>query len=212
MLRTTLSSILLASAASVAYAAGPEPTPQQPVVMTPAAPVQPFWAGGYVGAQLGYAYSEFDIDLDTRPGDFDDDSVIGGIHAGYLWQVGQSFYLGPELQFDVADLEVTDSDTGDTASFENIARLKLIAGYEVGNGLVYGSAGVAFADFDSGGDLFDGFDGRETNYVIGIGYDHRIGDNWTVGGEYMYHHFNDIGQNDGDIDLNTVHIKASYRF
>jgi outer membrane immunogenic protein len=207
MTRPILIAALLTSTAGMAYAAGPEPV-IAPVVV--AEPIVPFWAGGYAGIQLGYAYSEFDLgDIDN----LDDDSFIGGINLGYLWEVSPGFYLGPEFQYDWADISVTDAEDGDTASFEEIARLKLILGTEVGtNGFFYGSAGVAYASFDSIGDAFDGFDGDETNYVVGFGYDYRVGDNWTVGGEYQFHHFNNVGNAGEDVDVNTVHIKASYRF
>ncbi len=212
MLRTSALAALMATASSVVYAGNTAPAPADPVIAQPIEASKPFWAGAYAGGQIGYAYSDFDLNLGTRPGDFNDDSVIGGIHAGYLWQVGQSFYIGPEFQYDFADLQATDATTGATASFDNIARLKLVAGYEVGNGLIYGSGGIAYADFSNVGTVFSGFDGGETNYVLGLGYDHRIGDNWSVGAEYQFHRFNSIGASGEDVDLNTVHLKAAYRF
>ena len=211
MLRILAMAALMTSGVTAAHAAGPA-EPIQPIVMQPPVQAQsPFWEGGYVGGQLGYSYGEFDLG-NADPRDFDDDSVIGGIHAGYLWSVGNGWYAGPEFQYDFADISVTDPDTGDTASFDEIARLKLIVGREVGNGLLYGSAGIAYANFDDVGDLFDGFDGDETNFVVGIGYDYRVGDNWTVGGEYQFHRFNNIGAAGEDVDVNTIHLKASYRF
>lgn len=211
MLRTTALATVLTFAVTAAHAAGPVSTPVEPMVVQPAPVQSPFWAGGYVGGQLGYAYGNFDLG-NVDPRDFDDDSVIGGFHAGYLWEVSPGFYLGPEFQYDWADVTVTDAG-GDTASFDEIARLKLIAGTEVGNGLLYGSAGIAYADFDgSVGGIFDGLNGSETSYVVGIGYDHRVGDNWTVGGEYMFHRFNSIGAGGEDVDVNTLHFRASYRF
>lgn len=211
MIRITIAAVILSSVAGFAFAAGPEPTPVAPVVAAPP-PAAPFWAGGYVGGQIGYSYGDFDVDLGTRPGDFDNDSVIGGLTAGYLWQVGNGWYLGPEFQYDFADITVTDATSGDTASFDEIARLKLILGYELGNGLIYGSAGIAYASFDDVGTVFDGIDGSDTSYVVGLGYDHRVGENWTVGGEYMYHSFSGIGAAGGDVDVNTLHVKATYRF
>ena len=211
MIRTAAIAVLLSSGAGVAYAAGPEPIAPEPVVISPAPVASPFWAGGYVGAQLGYSYSEFDVGTDSSLDDLDSDNVIGGLTAGYLWQFGD-YYVGPEFQYDFADLTVTDADTGDTASFEEIARLKLIVGREIGNGMLYGSAGVAYANFDSVGDALDGFDGDDTSYVLGVGYDYRVGDNWTIGGEYQYHNFNGIGSSGNDVNLNTLHVKATYRF
>jgi outer membrane immunogenic protein len=198
---TAAAAIALVSAGA-GYAAGPEPvTEAAPVVV--ATPVAPFWEGGYVGAQLGYAYGDFDLDNATD-GDSDDDGVIGGINAGYLWSLDNGWYVGPEFQYDWADkLSVTDG--GDSISFDEIARLKLVAGREVGNGLLYGSGGIAYSELDSAGDVFDGFDGSDTNWVIGLGYDYRVGENWTVGAEYQYHDFDDL-------NVNTLHLKTAYRF
>lgn len=211
MFKKTATALLLTSFAATAYAAGPEETMVEAPVIA-AAPVAPFWEGFYSGVQLGYTYGDFDLGSVAEPEDFNDDSVIGGLTLGYLWDVGNSWYVGPEFQYDFADVSVTDPDTGDTASFDEIARLKLIAGRELGNGLLYGSAGVAYADFGSVGDVFDGFDGGDTNYVVGFGYDYRVGGNWTVGGEYQYHRFNGIGAGGGDVDVNTLHLKATYRY
>lgn len=210
MLRTTALAIIMTATAGMAFAAGPAPVEAAPVVAAPApAPAAaPFWEGAYVGGQVGYAFTDFDFgDLTDAVTEFDtsDNGLIGGITLGYLWSLNNGWYLGPEFQYDRADLTATDADTGATIDFDEIARLKLIAGYEIGNGLAYGSAGVAYSSLDNGSDIIDGFDGSDTNYVVGFGYDHRVGENWTIGGEYQYHDFDDL-------NLNTVHLKVAYRF
>ncbi|SFU20984.1 outer membrane protein [Sedimentitalea nanhaiensis] len=206
MIKTTALAMALSAAASTAFAGNAAPAPIEPVVLTPVE--QPFWAGAYVGGQLGYAFSDFNIDSNTLS-DFDEDNVIGGITAGYLWALGNGWYLGPEFQYDFTDISVTDAATGDTTSLDAVARLKLIAGYELGNGLLYGSAGFAYADFDSVSSVLD-FDSN--SYVVGLGYDWRVGENWTVGAEYMYQTFSGAGSTGGDVDLNSIYLKATYRF
>ncbi len=206
--------MLVTSVAATAYAAGPEPTPVTPVVTAPTIVETSFWEGGYVGGQLGYSYSSLDLNIGDVVDDFDKNNLIGGINAGYLWSVGNNWYLGPEFQYDFTDITATDATTGATASLSDIARLKLIAGYEVANGrgMVYASAGVAYANFDEVGDFVDGIDGSNTSYVLGLGYDHRVGDNFTVGGEYLFQRFRDIASDGGDIDVNGLYLKATYRF
>ncbi len=207
MIRTTALAILLSSTAGFAIAGNIDPVPADPVFVTPVVPA-PFWEGFYVGGQLGYAFSDFDVNSDTVS-DFDEDNVIGGITAGYLWSLGNGWYLGPEFQYDFTDISVTDDITGDKVSLDGVARLKLIAGYELGNGMLYGSAGFAYADFDSVGNVLD-FD--SDSYVVGLGYDWRVGDNWTVGAEYMFQTFDGAGSASGDVDLNSIYFKAAYRF
>ena len=209
MIRTTALALAASAVAGTAFAGNATPAPTEPVIVAPVAPVQSFsWEGGYVGGQLGYAFSSFNLNSNSLS-DFDENNVIGGINAGYLWALGNGWYLGPEFQYDWTDLSVRDASSGQTASFDGIARLKLVAGYELGNGLLYGSAGFAYADFNSAGSVLD-ID--KNSYVVGLGYDYRVGENWTVGGEYMYHTFDGAGSAGGDIDLNTVHLKATYRF
>lgn len=203
---TTALALAVSTTAGAAFAGNIEPAAVDPVILP--APTLSFWEGGYVGGQIGYAFSSFNLNSNTLT-DFDENNVIGGINAGYLWALGNGWYLGPEFQYDWTDLSVTDASSGQTASFDGIARLKLIAGYELGNGLLYGSAGFAYADFNSVGSVLD-ID--KNSYVVGLGYDWRVGENWTVGGEYMYHTFDGAGSSGGDIDLNTLHVKATYRF
>lgn len=215
MLRTTALAMIMASAAGVAFAAGPAPAPEEPVIVAPVPVADPFWAGAYVGGQLGWSFGDFDFDTVTDFDSFSNDNLIGGFTAGYLWQVGTNWYIGPEFQYDFTDISVTDPDTNNTASFDQIARLKLIVGYELGNGLLYASGGVAYSDFDavdSIGDTLDILSGDDFSYVLGLGYDYRVGDSWTVGAEYQYHQFNAIGDMGGDVGVSTLQLKATYRF
>lgn len=210
MFRSSMITLISMSAAGAAYAAGPQPVSPEPMITAPTTYAAPAasWEGGYVGGQLGYAYGEFDPSL--NPNDFDGDSVIGGIYAGYLWSLGNGWYAGPEFSYDFADLSVTDPATNNTATFEEIARLKAVVGHELGaNGLLYGSAGLAYGSVDGVGTFFDGSD---SSYVVGLGYDYRINDQWTAGIEYQYHDFDAIGNAGGDVAVNTLHAKVGYRF
>lgn len=205
MIRTASFAILAISAAGAAFAAGPAPTPAEEVIVVPVAAPAADWEGGYVGGQLGYAYGDFSLDLDG----FDENNIIGGVTAGYLWSLGGGWYVGPEFQYDWTDLTVTNPDTGDSASLDSMTRLKLIFGREVGNGLLYGSAGFAYTSLDG---VTDFFDGSSDGYVLGIGYDWRMNDNWSIGGEYLYNSFSGIGSSGGDVDVNAVYVRAMYRF
>ena len=181
----------------------PEPMIMEPIAAAPAAD----WSGPYAGLQLGYGFSELNLD----PGDIDEldsDGVIGGFHIGYLWDFGD-WVVGPELQYDAAELSV-DGDSG-SGSFDEIARLKVRAGRDLGQSMVYGSAGFAYTNFD-GLSGVDDIDFEEPGYVLGVGYDYRLNQGWTVGAEYQWHRFNDFGFDGNDVDLQTVHLRASYNF
>ncbi|MDK3075521.1 outer membrane beta-barrel protein [Sedimentitalea sp. JM2-8] len=214
MKKLSVIAIALTTTAGSAFAGNVATAPVEPVIVAPVVPVAT-WEGGYVGAQIGYAYSKFDLgNIDV--GDFSENSVIGGLNAGYLWSLGNGWYIGPEFQYDWADLSVTDPDTGDEASFDAIARLKLIVGTEIGtNGLLYGSVGFAYANLSGGltdqvGDVLDV--SSDSSYVLSIGYDYRMNENWAIGAEYLYHDFKDITASGGDVNLNALEVKATYRF
>ncbi|WP_424987261.1 outer membrane protein [Microbulbifer sp. S227A] len=196
MTKRTTTALLLATAATASLAMAPARAGD--------------FAGGYVGVQLGYAYGDFDLGSvgDTLT-DFDSDSVIGGISGGYLWAVGNGWYLGPEFQYDWANITIDNSDTGETADFDGIARLNVIAGYELGDGMLYGSLGYAYTDVSGVGDFFDG---SSDGYAIGLGYDWWVNDTWTVGAEYLYQSFDGIGSGGGDVDLSTIYLRTAFRF
>ncbi len=207
MLRYLTPIAFVVTGATGAFAAGPTPLIEDTVVATPAPepiPASGDWQGGYAGLQLGYGFGDFSFNVD----DFDTDGVIGGIHAGYLWDMG-TWVIGPEFQYDAADLSF-DTSTG-SGSFDEIARLKLRVGRDMEQGLFYGSAGVAYANFDGVSGITD-IDFDDPGYVVGVGYDYRMNSNWVLGGEYQFHKFNDFGADGNDVDFSTVHLRASYQF
>ncbi len=196
MRKRTTTALLLATAATAALAMAPAQAGD--------------FDGGYLGVQLGYAYGDFDLgSVGDTITDFDSDSVIGGISGGYLWAIGNGWYLGPELQYDWANITINNPDSGESADFDGIARLNVIAGYELGNGMLYGSLGYAYTDLNGVGDFFDG---SSDGYAIGLGYDWWVEENWTVGVEYLYQSFNDIGSGGGDVDLSTIYLRTAFRF
>lgn len=191
----------------MAHAGSPAPAPAEPLIMPAAVPVADTggdWTGGYAGVQLGYGTADFTTDVD----DYDADGVIGGFHAGYLWDFGQ-WVVGPELQYDWTDLAI-DSGNG-SGDFEEIARLTVRAGRDLGQGLLYGSAGLAYANFDGVSGALSG-DLDDPGWVLGLGYDYKLTDNWVVGGQYQYHQFDDFGADGNDVDFGTFHLRASYQF
>ena len=192
---------LPAFAGNVVYEA-----PEEPVVAAPVPAPAPIydWSGPYVGAQIGYGFGEFSNDID----DFDSDGIIYGLHAGYLSDLG-TWVIGGEIQADATELDI-DTDEG-SGSFDQIARLKLKAGYDLGQTLLYGTAGIAYANFDGDDGAFD-VNLDDNGYVLGVGADYKITENWIGGLEYQYHMFNDFGEDGNDVDVQTIHARVSYQF
>jgi opacity protein-like surface antigen len=196
MFRTTTAIATVAALAAMPALAGnvSEPAPD-PVIAAPApvAPATPNWTGFYAGGQLGWAW------VDTDIAGVDGDDVIGGIVAGYDYDLGD-WVVGGGIDYDFADIGLS----GTTASVEEVFRAKLRGGYKIGQGLLYGTGGYAWADTNNIGD--------DDGWFIGGGYEHRVTDNVSVGGEVLYHQFDNFGTVNTDVDATTAQVRVTYRF
>jgi opacity protein-like surface antigen len=198
MFRTTTAIATVAAFAAMPALAGnvSEPAPD-PVIAAPApapvAPATPNWTGFYAGGQIGWAW------VDTDIAGVDGDDVIGGLVAGYDYDLGD-WVVGGGIDYDFADIGLS----GTTASVEEVLRAKLRAGYKIGQGLVYGTGGYAWADTNTIGD--------DDGWFIGGGYEHRVTDNVSVGGEVLYHEFDSFGTVNTDVDATTAQVRVTYRF
>ena len=88
-------------------------------------------------------------------------------------------------------------------SVDNIARLKLRGGYDMGPGLFYGTLGAARAYTSVGND---------TGWLVGGGYEHMLTNNVTIGGELLYHNFKNFAGTGADVDATTLQIRSTFRF
>lgn len=218
--------------AGAAHAGGVNTAPVQPMVVAPAPIVSsPDWSGGYAGASLGYGLIDEDgldglEDPDTQffgddniTFDVDGDGAIGGVFAGYQYDFG-SYVLGAELDLNAANLDFDDDSFADfiddpsTAteetggvSIDQIHRLKLRAGYDAGNTLVYGVLGAAYAKADILGSDFS-----DTGYVVGAGVDYKVTDAVNVGGEVLYQQWDDFDNTGVDFDATTFQARVAYQF
>lgn len=199
-MKTIAAMIATVAISAPAFAGGPVAVVDEPVIVPAAEPyVAPGldWTGAYVGGQLGYG------DVDSNGGGLDGNGWLGGVHAGYRWDMG-SWVAGTELSWDKASI-----DLGATAGdqLDSVAALKLTAGYEIGNSLVYGALGYANANATvAGADLSD------SGMVYGIGFDTALNDKWTVGGEVLEHKFDDFDATGIDLDATTLKAKVAMRF
>ena len=185
--------------ASPALAGGPVEVASEPTVAPvamPAAPASLDWTGFYAGAQYGYA------DIDSNGGGLDGNGWLGGVHAGYRWDLGQ-YVVGTELDYDSASIDLG----GTTGTLDGVARRKLMGGAEFGNSLLYATAGVARASATVGGaELSD------NGWFLGAGMDVAVSERWTVGGEVLQHQFNNFDASGVDFDATTVKAKVALRF
>lgn len=199
------------------------------------------WSGGYIGAQAGYAWGDSTYTEPEYPGyeaHFDPDGFLGGIYAGYNYQLGNNVVLGGELDFalsgvDGESLYYSDytedpwDDTLGTAEMKWSGALRARAGYAFDRFMPYLAGGVAFARYEYG--IWDssddtGFNASETmtGWTIGGGAEYAATDNLILRAEYRYSDFGDnrvdeaatTGWYTNDVDLKThdIRLGIAYKF
>ncbi len=186
--------------AGTAFAGNIEPAPMEPMIAPAPAPVitTPNWTGFYAGGQMGYANVDSDF-----VGDRDGDGFIGGLTAGYDYDMG-SWVVGAGFDYDWADIDFGAGGPTDS-TMEAIWRAKLRAGYKIGNGLLYATGGYANADTNNRG--------SEDGYFIGAGYEHLVTQNISIGAEVLHHQFDGFNTAPKtDIDATTAQVRATFRF
>ncbi|MCU0817461.1 MAG: outer membrane beta-barrel protein [Cypionkella sp.] len=198
MIRMIAAALVASTAlAGMAQAGGPTQVAPEPAVAPAPAPVvapAADWTGGYVGAQLGYG------DMGAPGTALDGDGFLGGVHAGYRMDFGQ-IVAGAELSYDRADIALNGG-----AKLDDVTRLKLTAGYDLGPALLYGAVGAVRGSVDTGaGSVSD------NGWLAGVGMDYALTDQWTVGGEVLNHKFNNFGGL-SDVDVTTVQARVGFRF
>jgi outer membrane immunogenic protein len=182
--------------AAPAFAGGLTEPILEPVVQAAPPPMDTGgdWTGAYVGAGLSYG--------DLSAGADGGNGALYGVRAGYDYDFGK-FVLGAGLDYDAADVDL-DSGAG---SLDSVLRLKVRGGIDLGQTLVYATAGAARAEATLGG-ARRGEDG----YFGGIGADYMLNDRWTLGGEVLIHKFDNFGGTGTDIDATTAGVNVGFRF
>ena len=185
--------------AAPAFAGGPVAAEPEPVIMPapmPVAMASADWSGFYAGAQLGYA------DIDSNGAGIDGTGELGGVHAGYRWDLGTTV-LGVEADWDSANVDLG----GATGTLDDVARLKVSAGYDMGSTLIYATAGAAHANATVGGAGLS-----DNGWLAGMGLTYALTDQWTLGGEVLTHKFDNFDATGVDLDATTATVRVGFRF
>src|SRR3989337_2312293 len=148
--------------------------------MRAAPPVAPFvaaaplftWPGCYVGANAGYGWSDDDNDAVALADEDDDGGFVGGAQVGYNYQIG-SFVVGLEGDIQYADFGRegafdVNNDGEEDGVFESsdwFGTVRARAGVALGQALIYGTSGFAFADDSTGWTAGGGLEYAFTNHL-----------------------------------------------
>jgi len=206
-----LAAVMFASTSAVSEAAD---APRGPAYRPPPPPIPFFtWTGFYAGAHIGVGWSDGD-------GSGNSSGFVGGGQVGFNYQINQ-WVLG--LEADIAGTTIGDSVsvavpgavvTG-SGSLDWVSTLAPRIGYAFDRWLVYGKFGGAWAH-GSGSVSVNGIqvvsvDQTVSGWVLGVGTEYALRDNWTAKIEY---NMMDFGS-DGPFADNKFHVfKAglNYRF
>lgn len=201
----TLTAAMMAGSAAFAGTPIFVPEPLPPIVQEP---IQD-WSGLYVGVQAGYGTGTIVVPSNvTAFQTADGDGFLYGVHLGYNFDLG-NFVLGAEIDYNLASITFEEGFFGGTETPEitDLAHLKARVGYDLGSALVYGVGGIAAATIVgvAGADT-------DTGYFAGLGAEYRIGSDWSVGAEYLFHQFEEFDDTIFDLDLQTIQARVSYHF
>jgi outer membrane immunogenic protein len=205
-----------------------------PPVKAPAYVPPPFsWTGFYVGANLGYGWSDgsgtmFVTGVGSGPINGSGNGILGGGQIGYNWQTG-AFVFGIETDFQgtggtgsfsgrLAPGAVPVTGTTETPWFGTI-RGRL--GYAADRWLFYVTGGGAYSHNKASGTIgVVPFSASATgwSWTVGGGVETALANNWSVKGEYLY-----IATPDniplppattiaGNTDTHVLRIGLNYRF
>jgi len=172
------------------------------------------WSGPYAGLQVGYIFGDADTSswnsdptLGQQPfslNGFDVDGFAGGIFVGHMWLVGNDVVIGIEGEWNWAGADDTitriDQDIytwGAEVEQEWDASLRLNAGKQMGDYMLYITGGVAWAGtnivgFTSWNPLQGtDHDATLTGWTIGAGAEKKINENLHARILYRYSDYGD---------------------
>lgn len=193
------------------------------------------WTGFYLGGHIGWGWARQDATIDEDiavnevsqfPGavKLRGNGVLGGVQAGYNWQVSPNWLVGAEIDWTATDLKDTETfpnlfSDGEPAGLGFIewkrntkwlASLRARLGWTWDRMLLYATGGVAFNRSKySGFDVFDGgcpgcvedsFSKTKVGFVLGGGLEYAIASNWSLRAEYLYYRFGDVKSGIAEFD------------
>lgn len=181
------------------------------------------WSGFYAGANLG---AEFLRDTGTNAGlrrKMNSASAFGGVQAGYNFQNGPWVY-GVEADIGYGHPSKTKTFGVNTMKIEQgvSGTVRARAGYAIDRALIYGTGGLAVANFDttvSNGVVSQKADKTRAGWVVGGGVEYAVTNQISVKGEYLYENFGkmdktfaSVGATRNDLSDHLVRVGVNYKF
>lgn len=223
--------VAFAGQAMAADAVVYEPSPAPEVV-----PAGFVWTGGYVGVQGGYAWGKGHAVFEN--GDYANpkpDGLLGGIYAGYNYQLPNNLVFGAEADIAYVDAEdfgrsfdavgVPFADTNPTVQkLRWSGALRGRVGYAMDRFMPYLSGGLAFGQVETKflDDDVVYQSGKKTyvGWTVGAGAEYAFTDNLVGRAEYRYTDFGkeNFGASEtafpfeAKLKTHDVRVGISYKF
>ncbi|WP_295964389.1 outer membrane protein [uncultured Bartonella sp.] len=237
LIAASAAALTAASSAQAAdVVANQEPAP---VVAAPAFS----WTGFYAGAQIGGSWSDTDLkgkykgqgDAWSRRQGFSPDpsGFIGGIYAGYNYDLGNNIIIGADTDWVWGDMDESDKrnvtySDGATGSFHGKLKeqwagsTRARVGYAVDRWMPYIAGGVAYAKVDSSfrlkdanGKVMSGYSASDSDtlvgWTIGAGFDYAMTDHIILRAEYRYTDFGDEDYSKNNVKYNVDYKTNDFR-
>ena len=145
------------------------------------------WDGFFVGVNAGYASQKNRGNFvgGLRPS-FEANGFIGGIHAGYNYQIG---YLVLGVEADYSYLDVNETVAAPLGNFDTetnwLSTVRARAGVASNGYLFYLTGGAAFTNIKT---TYQGvgISNSDMGWTAGAGLEMAVGNNISIRGEYLY--------------------------
>ncbi|KWV48377.1 hypothetical protein AS156_18005 [Bradyrhizobium macuxiense] len=202
MKKFLLASVAVAALGATAQAAdlGARPYYQKAPAPVYAAPLYN-WTGFYIGGHLGGVFSGSDNTFNGLALTDSGARFMGGVQAGYDWQLSPNWVIGLEGQYSWVGNHQLNAIFPNGSTYNNnqrgIASITGRVGYTWGPGLIYVKGGYAYSDNNesvtSGGVpvAFTLSDNHSNGWTIGGGAEYMFAPNWSAKVEYQYYDFGD---------------------
>lgn len=182
-------------------------------IYTKAAPAAWSWEGQYIGIHGGYFDGKNDV-FSPGPFPFSPRGGFGGLQFGYLHHLSRNWVIGYEVDVSFGGVDATAGAVTHDINFFGTARTRL--GYAQGPWLIYGTAGLAWAQTEFDNNAGTSIERPQVGYAVGAGVEYALARNWSARFEYLYL---DLGKTNStgvflssDLTASTFRFGLNYRF
>ncbi|MFD1792854.1 outer membrane protein [Ochrobactrum teleogrylli] len=192
------------------------------------------WSGGYIGGQVGYGFGKAKFSENAKVDNTRPRGFLGGIYAGYNFDIGSNLILGIDGDFSGSKIDGTGSATSDSTVDGRLktnlrwsGAIRPRVGYAIDRFLPYIAGGVAFGNIKDNVSLNNPTSATQrtfsqqktkTGWTIGGGVDYAATDNVILRVEYRYTDFRNRNLEFGNGDFkqklttNDIRLGVAYKF